>query len=282
LSSRISAIVVLYHPAANVADHIRTYSSVVEKVFVIDNSDRVDEPIIQTVKSITNAVYVSNGGNRGIAHALNVGIELSVRENFTHVLTMDQDSWFETGYAGELIKALDKIGDVKAGIIAPLYNTRVASQAGDQIFMERRAVITSGNLLSLAAVAACGYLDEKLFIDSVDHEYCLRIRTHGFKILQYTGVSLSHSLGNLQRDSITKVTTTHHDAIRRYYITRNRLAVSRKYFRFDPVFCSGEIWLVIRDFFKVLLFENDKKMKMSNMLKGLRDFFVGRFGKMKL
>jgi rhamnosyltransferase len=141
--------------------------------------------------------------------------------------------------------------------------------------------MTSGNLLNLEATRAAGPFEEKLFIDCVDLEYCLRLRKEGFVIIQDNTVPLEHSLGDFRTWKFLglKIGYSNHNPVRRYYITRNKIYVLRKYFRSDPVFS----WLVIRsmagDVVRIVFFEKQKISKLRSMLFGCRDAVTGHYGK---
>jgi len=59
------------------------------------------------------------------------------------------------------------------------------------------AALTSGNLLRLAAFKETGGFMEKLFIDYVDVEYCMRLQIHGFSVLRANRAVLLHRLGGM-------------------------------------------------------------------------------------
>jgi rhamnosyltransferase len=61
-------------------------------------------------------------------------------------------------------------------------NTTVA-RPGDPGATETVTTITSGSLVSLTVFQLLGGLRDDFFIDCVDHEYCLRARAHGFRVM---------------------------------------------------------------------------------------------------
>jgi rhamnosyltransferase len=144
--------------------------------------------------------------------------------------------------------------------------------------------MTSGNLLNLDAVASIGPFEEKLFIDCVDMDYCLRLRRAGFRIIRDHSVGLQHSLGDFRTGKVgsIRIGYSNHNAGRRYYITRNKIYLLKKYFRFDPRLG----WLVIRsmagDTLRILLFEHNKFGKLSAILTGLRHSLTNHYGSYSL
>jgi rhamnosyltransferase len=94
-----------------------------------------------------------------------------------------------------------------------------------------RTAITSGSIVRTDVFRRVGGFEEKLFIDCVDHEFCLRCRSHGLLVIEGRRQSMSHSLGEtaVRKLGSIPVPVSNHSATRRYYITRNQLEVSRKY-----------------------------------------------------
>ena len=99
-----------------------------------------------------------------------------------------------------------------------------------------RATITSGSLVRLAALQKTGLFDERLFIDSVDHDFCLRSRARGLLVVEASDQVMDHSLGNITRHRFfwRTVNCTNHSPLRRYYITRNQLEAIRRHLFHRP------------------------------------------------
>ncbi|HZY80863.1 MAG TPA: glycosyltransferase [Cyclobacteriaceae bacterium] len=192
--------------------------------------------------------------NIGIAAALNIGLKKAIDENYDWLLTMDQDSVFEPG-ALENLKQAAFSCDEKTAWVSPTHITQKGKSA------HRLVAMTSGSMLRVSACKQIGLFEEKLFIDSVDNEYCLRLRKSGFKIHRVDNSVLTHSLGP-------------HNAARRYYITRNMLYVMFKYPIFFP-FGSKEL---IKSFLLILFVEDDKHRKIRSFFIGVIDFLRGRYG----
>ena len=64
-----------------------------------------------------------------------------------------------------------------------------------------------------------------MFIDSVDFEYCYRMRKCGYGVIQVRDVQLLHELGKSQKRRLLfwKIDVTGHSAFRKYYIARNNV-----------------------------------------------------------
>ncbi len=87
--------------------NLNSYSNCVDVSVVVDNSDTKNE-ISQSLKNDPNFIYIDMDGNKGIAAALNKGIEYLNSKNIDFALTMDQDSLFPTKYCPNILKLVDK------------------------------------------------------------------------------------------------------------------------------------------------------------------------------
>ena len=122
-----------------------------------------------------------------------------------------------------------------------------------------------------------GGFDENLFIDEVDNEFCYRVKKNGYDILEFPSIILKHSLGHQTFHQILgfHYNTFNHNALRKYYMTRNRIYVLRKY----PEIRCWYIKKIIKDVIKVVLAENDKKHKINYIIKGMKDGIINHMGK---
>ncbi|MEJ0034094.1 MAG: glycosyltransferase [Bacteroidota bacterium] len=231
---RVLAVIVLYFPARPPA----TLTGEVDDILVIDNT----------------------GNNIGVAAALNLGLKKAIDEKFDWLLTMDQDSVFEHGALAELKKVAFTAKD-NIAIVSPFHLTAKAKRKSIAV-EEVRFTMTSGNLVR----PGLGFFEEKLFIDSVDNEYCLRLRKNGYKIIRVNQAVLNHHLGTLKKNWLG-FSTIVHPASRRYYITRNMLYVMSKY----PEFILFGLKELIKSFVLILLVEDDKINKLKAMIKGFRN-----------
>ena len=71
---------------------------------------------------------------------------------------------------------------------------------------------------------------------------------------------------------------TNHSPTRRYYMTRNPLAVYGRYFGFDPIWSLRGYAHLLVSTVLVLLYERERKVKLRAVLQGARDFARRRFG----
>jgi rhamnosyltransferase len=143
-----------------------------------------------------------------------------------------------------------------------------------------RSTITSGNLIAASVFERVGYFDDELFIDSVDHEFCLRCRAQGLLVVESKLQVLDHSKGAATEHRLLWMTvpTANQSATRRYYITRNQLELFRRYFFVDPVWVGFSVGVFVCEILLILLYERGRRSKFAALFQGVRDFIFRRFG----
>lgn len=284
MSIKVSGAVILYNPDNSILDNINSYIEFLDILYIVDNSEEKDNEILNKVISLSNKCkYIDNKGNKGISYALNIAANLAMLDNADWLLTMDQDSRFEDKSLSVLIDYICNNNTNDIGIISPYHLTRdkLNSYIKKDEVISRLSVMTSGNLLNLNAYSIIGKFDEDFFIDFVDHEYCLRLNSKGYVVKVHLNSFLIHDLGDIQSKIIfgKKIIYTNHNKIRRYYITRNRLIVMKRYFTKYPKFCFKNIKNLISEWMKIIFFEKNKIEKQIAILMGIRDFILSKGGK---
>ncbi len=279
-STNIAAVVVVYNPSEEVLRNIFTYIDYVDKLYLYDNSPtpRLTNSLSKYKSKIE---YLGNGKNNGIAFALNVGANKAIKDGYKLLLTMDQDSSFSDKNIPLLFDFTHKFSLDNIGIISPFHNTKgYRVPVSTKEYEEVLAVMTSGNMLNLEIFKRVGGFLEEFFIDYVDFEYCLRLNSMGYKVIQLNNIILEHNLGEL----ITRkffgrtISVTNHPPLRLYYRTRNRLYVTQKYCTTFFRYSVSLLRLIVADFIKVVFFEKQKFEKMKMIGIGIIHFFLRRDG----
>jgi len=274
-----AGVVVLYNPDPTVIQNIQSYLTFLHILYVIDNSETPNTNIVERLRGLGEKIkYIAFGENRGIAYALNLGATLAIESGADWLLTMDQDSRFEKESISKLVEYCMNLRDDKVIIVAPepIDTELVYRKRKENPFTY--VVITSGSMLNLKLYQKNGPFREDFFIDFVDIEYCLRAKRNGLNVITLKGVMMEHKLGKPRK--VLFFTTTNHPPIRRYYITRNRLAVWREYYSVDPDFIRSNMVSFVKETAKILLGEDRKLEKMRMIIKGITDSLRGKFGKL--
>jgi len=286
MSKKIAACVVLYNPSLQVISNIQSYYPHVDCLIAVDNSERQNGAITEALQhNLNNVIYKFLNKNLGIAAALNIAATIALDKGFDWLLTMDQDSSFVTN---DLSKMIEDIAAIEAqydkvGIITPYHVLAEGyTENFEADYTVRKIAMTSGNLLNLKAYKVAGTFEEKLFMDFVDYEYCLRLRKNNYNIIQDNKVRLKHSLGNFQIRHFLgkKVGISNHNYQRRYYMTRNSLFVGSRHYKVDKAFFFNVLLNnLFIDPFLILFYEDNKLAKIKSIWKGVVHFLMGKSGK---
>ena len=187
----VGSCTVLYNPNESVLTNLNSYSNCVDVSVVVDNSDTKNE-ISQSLKNNSNFIYIDMDGNKGIAAALNKGIEYLNSKNIDFALTMDQDSLFPTKYYPNILKLVNKY-KTDYSVIGLNFNQ---DNGGLDEIIEAPYWITSGNFVNISDFMSVGGFMNELFIDYVDFELGYKFKKNGFKICYLKDFSLKHTIGN--------------------------------------------------------------------------------------
>lgn len=234
--------------------------------------------------------------NQGLASALNKGVSRALSEGATDVLFLDHDSVPGDAMVakmvdakrtlaarGEIIGALGaKQIDARTGRVAPFVRFSMTGLKKQHCGDSRNQVVptdvlnSSGSLIPADALAVVGVMDEALFIDHVDTDWCLRAKAAGFRFYGVCGAALSHSLGDevVQISFPVRRSVHVHSPSRLYFFVRNSVIL---YFRpYAPV----RWWMpdAIKLVGLVMLycaFIPKRREYLSAAWRGFRDGFLG-------
>lgn len=282
--SDICGVVVTYHPAEGIAKTLRAISDQVGKLLIIDNGSAPE--CIRALELLARPAgweLKALGRNLGIGAALNVGLQAARSSGYRWLATFDQDSEPTPSMLERMASALQHhpLPDQLA-VVAPVHADRRADLILRQFgaddsegvgWRELVTTMTSGNLVDVGKATEAGGWRESFFIDYVDHEFCLRLRRAGWRIIEATPATLMHSLGRLQvhRMGPLRIAHTNHAPNRRYYMTRNRSILWRDYWRTERSWVIGDIRAFVVDFAAIAMLERHAVAKLVMVLRGLVD-----------
>lgn len=270
----VGSCTVLYNPNESVLTNLNSYSNCVDVSVVVDNSDTKNE-ISQSLKNDPNFIYIDMDGNKGIAAALNKGIEYLDSKNIDFALTMDQDSLFPTKYYPNILKLVNKY-KTDYSVIGLNFNQ---DNGGLDEIIEVPYWITSGNFVNISDFMSVGGFMNELFIDYVDFELGYKFKKNGFKICYLKDFSLKHTIGNPIEIHLFGKTyyAMNHSPIRYYYRYRNAYYL---YHFVDRQFFKKEYYKeMIVNTLKMLIYEKNQKVKFSMIRKGIQDAKCKKMGK---
>lgn len=277
---RVAGVVILYNPKKDFITNILSYLNQVEILYVVDNSECAS-PNINLLDSYSTVRRINNKGNIGIAAALNNSASKAIEDGFDLLLTMDQDSRISDNFVNKMLKEFER--DDKIGVLSPfIVHTKNPQEPIISGLENVTSAITSGSIIRLTAHKKINGFLEKLFIDYVDNEYCLRMRSFGYKILRLNSVYIYHELGNVKARKFLfiKVFPTNHSPHRWYYRTRNRFYVCKIYKNQFPDYIKFDKRVFIKEILKICLYEKNKIQKFKMIMYGYLDFKRNKFGKL--
>lgn len=295
LKEEIACIIISYNIGKDIYKCYNSIKSQVDKVIIVDNGS--NEETIKELKNISqdiNTNVIFNKENLGIAAALNIGIKEAEHLGYNWVLTMDNDSEATNGMVKCMIDTYNSVDKIEADNIVSIaanhlerayqdVNHIIYSKSGISDYTYEKLVITSGDLVKTEIFNKIGYFNEEYFIDSVDHEFCIRILKNNKKIIKINNALLKHKIG----DGISKkiffktIHSSNHSPIRRYYITRNAMYLYKNHKDINIKYIKRTRIMLLKTFIKIILLENNKKNKMKYMIKGYRDYKKGYLGKIR-
>lgn len=281
----VSAVYVTYHPDMQyLARSLERVLPQVQNVIVVDNSDAPDDQKkVQAIAS-QRVTVLTQGGNLGIAAALNIGCKEAARLGADWALTLDQDSVVPESMVSRYAAYVAANRDKKIGALGPMFKFCPEDVLpSDGQVVEAKALITSGCCINLQAFQEVGGFRENLFIDAVDTEYSWNLRKHGYHLFQFHTLVLEHHLGNhpfhVRLFGKRIMTITNHNALRCYYISRNSKKISEDYRDVLPEEAAAYRKKGIKQAIMVLLFEHNKLEKLYMIHRGTQDYRKGRMGK---
>lgn len=264
--------IVTYNPdIVRLRENINAVYNAAAVVIIADNGSVNSKEIQTLISEYDRIVFLSNDVNKGIAAALNQLCEEAVNRKYSYILTLDQDSVCPDNLCAEFSKYT---GRQDAGIICPAIRDRNHNLDVINNKVETEEInrcITSGSLVMLKVWSEIGGFDESMFIDGVDFDFCNRMRARGYIVLRVNKVVLLHEIGNIEIRHFLffKVRVKNHSSFRKYYIARNTVYQARKQKKAALIFKAH--LQVIKQYFMVLLYEDDKKKKLHEIVRGFKD-----------
>jgi rhamnosyltransferase len=259
------------------------------RVILVDNTDLPDESTRIVPGNLPEGCQlIALGYNSGIAHAQNVGIARALGAGAAVVVFFDQDSMIEPGFLRALVAPL------KSGIpevTSPLYIDADSGQALPSLRINRygfksvvhradstrpypvNIAISSGTAATKEVFDVAGGLDETLFIDVVDTEWCLRCRSKQIPIYVVPSAVMRQRIGARSIHLGPFILLVHGPA-RCYYQLRNCFHLLRK--RHVPLtFALTHMASVIFSRMLLLFFVEDRSAYIGAYLAALQDGIKG-------
>ena len=189
----------------------KVINSIINQVDLIWIGDNSPIPIVNNISLNTykNRIeYKYMNGNIGIAAAQNKGIKYAIEHEYEFSFFLDQDSICSNNIISDLVEKYNNIesSNIKIGAIGPrVFNRQNNKEYRGLIkkgiklnknITEVNELISSASLIKISTFNNIGLMDESLFIDGVDHEWCWRAKYIGkYRFFISENVKLNHQFG---------------------------------------------------------------------------------------
>lgn len=262
---KLLGILISYYPdLKQTRDNIFQFINHIDTLIIWENTPEKERVDFRINIPEYNHKIINMGINENmcIAFPLNEAIKYAQLNQFTHLLTMDQDSYFETGHFIKY-KTIVELFKNEIFIFGP--NPNYCEPGNSDIPIQVNTLITSGNIVNVNIFKTIGLYREDYKIDCVDYEFCFRAARHGYKCYMINSILLKQEFGKLQKTKFGFY-ISNYSPFRLYYITRNNIKLYREY----PDYTSLKTLFsrIAKPFFKVIISENEKFKKIKAIIKG--------------
>jgi len=275
MSSTIG-IIVSYHPEVDILHNVQEVLKEVSEVVIVDNASSENSKKFLEALPKERVTIIFNTSNRGVAEGFNQGIRWGLERKYQYFVLFDQDSCPQRGMVEKLLEVSDALSKnnplVLIGPHHEDYDFKTEVDRSEDI-ISTPLLITSGSLFTKPLIDAIGLYDERLFIDHVDHDYCLRLARRGGQIFRVNSATLLHKFGKAEARKFLgkKFLLQDYSAFRRYFMMRNRIVLYKRYGMFRGAWFRMDLRAAIVDFVKLILFEKNKVPKLRAVFKGIWD-----------
>lgn len=296
----IASVTVGYNGARALPKHLdalRRQSRKLDEIVVVNNAS-TDDTLKLLAISYPESTVLNLPENAGVGGGFAAGLAYAAGKKYDWIWLFDQDSVPRQDTLEMLLAGVEYLGEEAetVAIFAPtcvhpetgarypglIWKNGLRPPAADSLsqplsFVD--TVISSGSLLRREVVAEVGPPRQDFFMDFVDHEYCLRLRRHGFRIAVVGNSFLDHAIGSPRRVSFLGWSRpfTEHVPWREYYMTRNEVFTIWKFYPdWKTKYFFVSRWL--RHALGVLMFSRQRAGNLKMMCFGFLDGRAGRLG----
>lgn len=281
----VCGIIITYNP--NIEELKENIESVIDQVggiCIVDNS--TNETLQNKILSISNHAnihVISNMENLGIASAQNIGMEWALNKDYAAFFLLDQDSKLMEETVAMLVRDYNYLlsRDDKIACIGPLAFDRDKSEdavyhkydSGEEKIIKVKQTLSSGSLIPKASFIGIGGMEDDLFIDMVDYEWCWRAEELGYSTYVTNDVKMAHRLGEDRIRFLGKSIGVP-SPIRHYYQFRNTMIMFKR--PYVPFSFKIKYSLILPfKFFFFTFFVKPRAVRFRMISKGIIDALKG-------
>ncbi len=277
----IIAVIVLYNDATEEAlSHVGKIAKQVNTLCLVDNSSTDNGELFRI---IDNAVYIPLLANKGIAAAQNVGIDYAISHQADFIYFADPDSQVPDDAVDKLLASYQGLSEknISVGGIGSMARDKTTQKAyplRSNLIREHKEwgvtevgyIMNSSSLIPIKLFQTAGKMDERLFIDGVDCEFCWRASyLHGYRFFITPNVVIDHQLGMGSKKIGGKYRSLT-PPFRMYYQYRNFLWL-RHYPHTPRAWVKENRWRYLAKMVYYPLFKSPRLQYIKNIYKGIKD-----------
>lgn len=194
-------IIVFYNPSIDIVKKWEYF--IIEHPYIsfviVDNSVQNNWDVC-----LNNCTYIPLHENKGIATAQNEGISHAIKCGGKHIIFFDQDSEVEASYCDSMFSEYGRIKQQEPtlAILGPTIVNKETNATYKTCTVDNElgysltnCLISSGTIVETRILKEVGLMEDILFIDAVDFEWCWRACSKGYKCAMTSNVELPHKVG---------------------------------------------------------------------------------------
>lgn len=266
MNNRILAIVVTYYPEKELLEkNISAFINYVDKIIIWENTP---ESVKLSYRIVNAKIEYFGDSANSISRGLNYAWRYAKENGYHYLLTMDQDSLL---FEFETLKNYAFLHSTEMMILGPtLSDTDYEKSSLKTVRCEK--IITSGMLIPVKILDLLGGYNEKLKVDGIDTDLCLRANLQGIHVCQVNGCFLQQRFGQplVYKGKETRMIS--YSARRLRSILGAHVYLMRKYPNMSDATKKEIMNNLIKTRLKsILRFEDNKISKTYHLLMGIID-----------
>jgi len=297
MAEATAAVVVVYRFQHDLRPMLAALNAAVGALVIVDNSEAGHATLPANAAEVgADLIHARNQG--GLAGAYNRALEhlRSRPRGIRHVVFLDEDS-DPSVLADFLTDSINQqmLAAPNTAAIAPAYRDRATGMRGKYIelqrlrlrylsrsFQEVRAVAFVINSMAVwrwEALAQIGPFNERLAIDHIDTDYCLRARHLGLQVWVHGRYEFAHAIGERRRFRFLgkEMQAGGHGPQRRWLIGRNTMWLARSELWREPAFAFLCLTRLAYEVVGIVIAEPAAPAKLGALLRGAwSGLFAGR------
>lgn len=264
------------------------------KIVVVDNSSE-DDSVSEIRRQFSNVKIIENKENLGFSGGNNVGIKYAINNGAHYVLLINNDTTVEKDFLNELVgigESDEKIGVLGSKIYFYSEPSRIWFAGGKVNWLKNKGThigldqIDSGQydkikemdyltgcclLIKREVIEKIGVLSEDYFLYYEDTDFSLRAKNADYKIVYVPKSKIYHKISRSTKPGSSNYV---------YYHSRNGLTMAKRTGSLlnKIVLYPYCIFLFLKQIIKIVFVPQKKEWAFA-VLKGERDFLLGKMGK---